>query len=318
MSDYLYNPCGAVRAGRTNHLRLMTNFCRWCLYVFIAIGLAIPCYAQEVEPRRWSHLPIGLNFAGAGYAYTESDISDSPALRLEDVELKMHSLVAQYIRTFELFQKSARIDIAQAYQKGRWTGMLDGSPASTDRAGWADTITRFAVNVYGAPPLSGKEFGSYRANLNLETVVGMALAVHLPTGEYMEERLINIGSNRFTFRPQVGVVHSRGKWSTELTGSAWIYTDNDEFFDGNKLETDPFYVVQGHLWYTFRPGLWVGAGVGYGYGARSTINGKRKTIVRETWDGRSALPTRFPAIGASSWPIAAGVGKSRRATTPIQ
>ncbi len=254
----------------------MTNFCRWCLYVFIAIGLAIPCYAQEVEPRRWSHLPIGLNFAGAGYAYTESDISDGPALRLEDVELKMHSLVAQYIRTFELFQKSARIDIAQAYQKGRWTGMLDGSPASTDRAGWADTIARFAVNVYGAPPLSGKEFGSYRANLNVETVVGMALAVHLPTGEYMEERLINIGSNRFTFRPQVGVVHSRGKWSTELTGSAWIYTDNDEFFDGNKLETDPFYVVQGHLWYTFRPGLWVGAGVGYGYGARSTINGEEK------------------------------------------
>ena len=78
MSEYLYKPCGAVRAGRTNHLRLMTNFCRWYLYVFIAIGLAIPCYAQEVEPRRWSHLPIGLNFAGAGYAYTESDISDSP------------------------------------------------------------------------------------------------------------------------------------------------------------------------------------------------------------------------------------------------
>jgi hypothetical protein len=30
----------------------------------------------------------------------------------------------------------------------------------------------------------------------------------------------------------------------EVTGSAWIYTDNDEFFNGNKFEQDPLYTFQ--------------------------------------------------------------------------
>ena len=81
---------------------------------------------------------------------------------------------------------------------------------------------------------------------------------------------------RFTFRPQLVVVHNRGPWSFEATAIASLYTDNDEFFDGNELEQDAFYTLEGHVVYTFRPGLWVGAGAGYGYGGESTVNGKGK------------------------------------------
>jgi hypothetical protein len=35
---------------------------------------AQPCLAQDIEPRRWSHLPLGSNFGGVAYAYTEGDI----------------------------------------------------------------------------------------------------------------------------------------------------------------------------------------------------------------------------------------------------
>ncbi len=281
MFDQPYTSCGAAIGGPGAHLKLISYLCKWCLCGVIVLGLAVPCGAQEIEPRRWSHLPTGLNFAGAGYVYTEADISDSPALRLEDVEMEMDTWGAQYIRTFELFGKSARVDIAQAYQTGYWAGLLNSSPASTERSGWTDTIARFAVNVYGAPPLTGKAFGSYHANLEEETIAGVALAVHLPTGQYKEERLINLGTNRFTIRPQAGIVHSKGKWSVELTGSVWFFTENDEFFEGTKLETDPLYVGQGHIWYTFRPGLWIGAGGGFGYGAQSTINGIAEDDRRE-------------------------------------
>ena len=43
-----------------------------------------------------------------------------------------------------------------------------------------------------------------------------------------------------------------------MTASSWFYTDNDQFFNGNYLEQNPLYTVQGHVDYTFRPGLWVG------------------------------------------------------------
>jgi hypothetical protein len=59
----------------------------------------------------------------------------------------------------------------------------------------------------------------------------------------------------------------------ELSTSASFYTDNDDFFNGKQLEENGYVVAQGHLIYTFMPGLWLGASLGYGYGGESTING---------------------------------------------
>jgi hypothetical protein len=142
-------------------------------------------------------------------------------------------------------------------------------------------LLRFAVNVIGAPPLSGAEYAEYRASLESETIVGLGLEVQLPTGEYYRDKLLNLGSNRFTFRPQVGLVHRRGKWSGELHTSSWIYTDNDDFFNGKYLEQDPLYTIQGFVDYTFRPGLWTGGGIAYGEGGESTINGVAKRDPRD-------------------------------------
>ena len=255
---------------------LLKNLFGWCLCVFLVLGLPFLCLAQELEPRRWGHLPIGTNFAGGGYSYTEADISIDPVLRIENVKMEMHTWAVKYIRTFELFQKSARIGFTQGFQEARWTGLIDGVPKSIKRSGLSDSVLRFAINMHGAPPLEGKEFAAYRARVDVETIVGTALVVQLPTGDYMDDKLINLGTNRFTFRPQLGVVHNRGKWSMELTGEVYLYTDNNDFFNGNRLEQDPYYTIQTHLIYTFRPGIWAAASAGYGYGRESTVNGVEK------------------------------------------
>jgi hypothetical protein len=260
----------------TAYLKLLKNLFVWSLCVFLILGLPILCLAQELEPRRWSHLPTGTNFLAGAYSYTEANIFFDPVLRIEDAEMEMHTWAVKFIRTFELFQKSARIDLTQAYQEGLWTGLLNGAPASIKRRGLSDSILRFAINLYGAPPLEGKEFAAYRAKVDVETIFGTALVVHLPTGDYMNDKLINLGTNRFTFRPQLGVMHKRGKWSFELTGAIWLYTDNNDFFNGSKLEQDPYFTSQTHLIYTFRPGLWASASAGYGDGGKSTINGVEK------------------------------------------
>ena len=220
-------------------------------------------------------MPVGANFTGGAYAYTTGDIFFNPVLRIEDATVDLETIGLSYIHSFELFGKSARFDLLQAYQDGRWSGLLDGAPASVEREGFADTLLRFAINLIGAPPLTGKEFQAYRAGLDCETIVGIGLAMQLPTGEYYDNRLINLGNNRYSFTPQFGVVHNRGKWSMELTTSVTFATDNDEFFHGKQLRQDPFFVAQGHLIHTFRPGLWLGASVGYGYGGESIIDGVR-------------------------------------------
>ena len=155
---------------------------------------ALPCDAQDIEPSRWSHLPLGANFAGAAYAYTQGDIFLNPVLRIEDGEFELHTAAFKYIHAFELFGKSSRVDLTQLYHSGSWSGLLNGAPAATERDGWSDTALRFAVNLYGAPPLAGQEFVDYRKTTHCETIVGMGLLVTVPTGEYFEDRLINLGT----------------------------------------------------------------------------------------------------------------------------
>ncbi|MBL4796683.1 MAG: transporter [Oleispira sp.] len=244
---------------------------------FLALlGAILPCSALEIEPRLWSHLPIGANFIGGGYAHSELDIYLDPALLLEDVEMELDTWVGKYIHSFELFNHSTRIDVKQAYQEGKWTGLLDGVPASTSRSGMSDTFVRIGMNVYGAPPLSAKPYRDYRALQTAETIVGISVAIRLPTGNYHNKKLINLGQNRYVVRPQVGVMHTRGKWSAELTGEVSIFGDNNEFYNGNKLEQEPLYITHAHLVYTLRPGVSAIASVGYDYGGESRINGINK------------------------------------------
>ena len=221
---------------------------------------------------------MDTNFAGSAYVYTTGEIAFDPVLLLDEVEMEVHTGIFSYIRTFELLDKSARFDFIQGYQNGHWKGLLNGTPASTSRTGLSDTVLRFSMNLFGGPPLTKKEFAAYQASVadEGETIAGIGLSMQLPTGHYLEDRLLNIGTNRFTFRPQLGVVRSHGPWSVELTGSSWIYTDNDDFFGGNSLEKDPLYALQTHLVYTFRPGLWISTGAAYGIGGQSTINGVSK------------------------------------------
>ena len=95
----------------------------------------------------------------------------------------------------------------------------------------------------------------------------------MPLGEYEEDKLVNLGTNRFTIRPQLGLEHWQGNWVFEVTGSIWFFTDNDDFFEGTKRTQDPLYAIQGHVVYNFKPGFWLSTGVGFGTGARTTIDG---------------------------------------------
>ena len=250
---------------------------RLLLALSLAGGLATSLSAQELTPRRWSHLPSDINVIGLGQVYTTGDIYFDPVLNAEDVEMEIHTTAARYIRTFALLEKSARIEFAQGYQDAKWTGKVSGVDTTVRRHGITDSTLRFAVNLYGAPALKGKAYQDYRKSAyDSETIIGAGLVVTLPTGQYYNDKLLNIGGNRTVIRPQLGIVHNRGKWTYETTLSTWCYTKNDDFWAGNDLEQDPFYAVQGHLIYTYKPGIWTSASIGYGEGGESQINGVDK------------------------------------------
>jgi hypothetical protein len=232
--------------------------------------------AQSLEPRRWTHLPIDSNFIGVGTSYSKGDILFDPALQIEDAQMDLCLSAVSYIRSFGLWGKMARIEVTVPYAMGRWDGLLNGQPASVRRHGFADPSARFSINLLGSPALKGKEFAAYRAANPVRTSLGVALDVTSSWGEYRPDRLINLGSNRYILRPQIGVLRQQNAWEFETTLSAFLFEDNSEFYGGTQRQQDLLWFIQGHAIYSFRPGVWAGLSAGYGYGGDNMINGVDK------------------------------------------
>jgi hypothetical protein len=259
-------------------------------------------FAQELQVRRWNHLPINQNFVTGNFATTEGDITFDPVLRIEDAAVDIDTWLLAYVRAFEIFDRTARIEVRQAWQEGTWKGLVDGTPTTVNRSGLSDTFIRIAVNLLGAPPLDGKAYAEYRSSADDETIIGVALGVQIPTGQYLDDKLINLGSNRFTFRPQIGIQHRKHDWTFEATGTVWIYTDNDSFFGGNELQQSPLYTIDGSIEYKFDSGLWTSASAGIGVGGQSSVNGIEKDDYKGNfaWGISVGLPlTKSTGISAT-------------------
>ena len=262
------------------------------LLIFLLLtsfGLPESVSAQDLEPRRWSHLPIGQNIVGVGYVYTEANIFFSPVWKITDGTSRINSLGFTAIHTFDLAGKSARFSLLLPYLSGRWEGDIDGEFQIIHRRGVGDPRLRLSVNLYGAPALRGAEYAQYRAEHTTNTVVGASIAVTVPLGKYCDECLINVGNNRWSVRPQIGVVHTRGPWEFELTGSAFVFTDNDNFFDNLILKQTTMYTVQTHVIYNFRRGLWASLSTGYGIGGRIRIDQQKTIFEVDNWIWAASL-----------------------------
>jgi hypothetical protein len=256
---------------------IVRRFCVTATLLFLS-GAAS---AEDIEPRRWTPLPVDLTLIGVGTIRGAGDIAFDPLLEIQDATVETTTNFVSLLRTFDLFGKTARLDVRLPHQHSRWKGSLAGEPRTVDRRGPGDPRVRLSVNFLGSPALRGKAFGAYRASRPVNTVAGAALAVVLPLGEYQKDKLLNLGQNRFVIRPQLGVVHSRGPWSAELTGSVSLYTDNRDFLVSHEREQEPLFALQAHAIYTPPGGLWVSLSAAYDWGGESTVDGIAKGDHRE-------------------------------------
>jgi hypothetical protein len=250
------------------------------LAALLAVLASSHAGAQEVEIRRWNQLPVDQNFAVFSYARTSGEISTDPVLQIEDAAVDIDTFVLGYIRSFAVMGKMARFELRQAFQDGTWSGLLAGVPTEVTRNGMNDTVARVAVNLLGGPPLSGQAFADWRATVSEETILGVALAVSMPTGEYFDDKLINLGSNRFSLRPQIGFQHRDGPWVYEATGTAFLFGENDDFFGGQRRTQQPLFSLEGSIEYDFAPGVWLSAGAAIAAGGQSAINGMERNDER--------------------------------------
>jgi len=212
----------------------------------------------------------GDEFRGDGLWVFPGEYPFGPrAVPIEDLNSHIHAFAGAYVRAISLFGHAGKIDVLVPIAAGDWEGLLEGEKATRKIDGFGDPRVRLSVNFVGAPALRGSEFRSYQQ----KTIVGASIQVIVPAGQYDPARLINLSSNRWTFRPQIGMSHRRGKWFVESYLGAWFFTTNPDFFGGQKLTQRPLFVGKLHLIRTLtRGGIWVTIGVGYGIGGRTSLD----------------------------------------------
>ena len=216
---------------------------------FLTVTLFVLAVAQacagEIEPRAYVNTPVGVNFLLGGYAYSKGDLSTPGASPLKDAELTTHSGVLAYARSLDVWGKSGKFDVIVPYTDLSGNGMVKGERRERNVSGFNDPRARFSVNFYGAPALSLEEFANYKQDL----LIGASVQVSAPLGQYDTDRLINLGNNRWFIKPDIGISRQWGDVTLELATGAMIFTDNNDFFGGQKLEQDPLYISQFHLTY---------------------------------------------------------------------
>lgn len=224
---------------------------------------------QSLEPRAYSPNPVGTNFAVANYGYQTGAVVFDATLPFKDVTAKVNSGSLIYVRTFNLFGRSANAGLVVPYVWGSIEGEVNEENRRITRSGFGDLQSRLTVNLLGGPALTPAEFAVRKP----ERTLGISLLTVAPTGQYFPDKLINIGGNRWAFKPELGFSQPLGKWSFEAYAGAWFFTTNDDFFGGQTRSQEPVIAFQGHVSYTFAPRLWLAASGTYYTGGKTTING---------------------------------------------
>jgi len=272
----------------------------------VLAGAAPLACAQDIEPRAYSNAPVGVNFLIAGYAYTRGGIAFGPSLPITNPHLETSSGVIAYARVLDLWGMSAKFDAIVPYTWLSGTADYQGGIVARKVDGFANSAFRLSVNLYGAPALTLKEFAGWEQDL----IIGASFRVLVPWGQYDDTRLINISSNRWAFKPEIGISKAIGPWTLEGTAAVILYADNKNFYGGGVRSQDPLYQLQGHVIYGFRSGIWTSLDATYFAGGRTTLNGVLMSDLQRNW--RVGATLALPVDRENSIKFYASSGVSAR------
>lgn len=225
--------------------------------------------AQELEPGLYHAAPVGINAAAAIYTYSTGNVLFDASLPVEGSSAETHTLTLSYVRTLGLLGRNAKLDIQAPLGTGTFEGYLAGEWRSRKPEGLADPRFRLALNLIGAPALRRAEFATFRPG----TILGASVQVIAPLGQYDPERLINLGTNRWSFRPEMGLSRAQGRWFFEVVAGAWLFTDNPDYYGGTTLSQDPLLFLKGDVIRTFKRKSWIAMNYGVARGGESSVGG---------------------------------------------
>jgi hypothetical protein len=260
--------------------------------LLFAISASMEVHAQDLTPRTYWPAPEGTRVLIVGYSHQTGDVVTDPTIPITGVDSTIDSAVLAYQHTIDLLGRTGNLQLELPYVDSTTTGRVGNASGRRDISGFGDIAATLTINLLGAPTMSPADFQQLRQEPR--PILGASLKILAPTGEYESDRLVNIGTNRWAVRLQLGYIRPLApKWLLELYAGAWFFEDNDEFL-GRTREQDPLGAINIHLVRRFRPGFWASLDLNYYFGGHSSIDGSRSDDLQR--NARAGLSLVYPFL----------------------
>jgi hypothetical protein len=235
-----------------------------------AVLLPAALLAQELEPRAYSPSPTGTTFIAVTATRSAGGVFTDPSAPLKDTDAEIGVLGLGIGYSFGLFGKSTLILGALPVTWGIVSGEVHEDRREVTRRGLADPRIKMSMILAGSKAMSAAEF----ARAPRSTIVGASVTVVPPVGQYEPAKLVNLGSNRWAFKPEVGLSIPLQRWTLDTYAAVWMFTDNDEYFPGQSVRhQDPIVALQAHVVYTLARRAWLAGDMTWYGGGESTVDG---------------------------------------------
>ena len=230
--------------------------------------------AQELEPRAYSPSPTGTTFVVVSATRSSGDVFGDPSAPLVDVEAVVGVLGLGLGHVFSLMDKSWMVLAFVPVMWGEASGSIGENRREASRRGLADPRLKLSVILAGSPPMTAAEF----ARRPRRPIIGSSVTLVVPAGQYDRTRLVNLGSNRWSIKPEVGISVPAGRWTLDTYAGVWLFTTNKAFYPGfSERSQDPVFTLQGHVSYALGRRAWVAANATWYTGGQFEVDGGRVT-----------------------------------------
>jgi len=246
---------------------------RFFLRFLLAAAIVTSCpslRAQDLSPRAYVITPVRSNAVNLTYSFFDGSIILGNAVPIEGATGRVNVQVLSYYHSLNFFGRSSSVAVVVPYGVGNFDGTAAGVEAHLYRSGLLDSTFRFSVNLKGGPAMDLREFSKWRQ----KTLIGVSFKFTAPTSQYDPTKLVNFGTNRWSFEPEVGLSKRRGHWLIDTYGGVWFFTENPNFYPGAPEQSkSPVGSFEGHLSYDVRPRLWVSLDGNFWFGGSTSLNG---------------------------------------------
>jgi hypothetical protein len=232
--------------------------------------------AQDLTPRAYVITPVSSNAVTLTNIFNTGNLRFEGTVPIEGATGKLNVPALSLYRSFSFFGRSANVAATLPYGVGTFKGTVLGAEREAYRSGLLDSVFRLSVNLAGGPAMTLPQLREWRQ----KSIIGASLKIVAPTGQYDPTKLINLGGNRWAFKPEIGYSGRFGHFLVDAYAAVWFFTRNPDFFSRNEFVSgthsqtqDPIYAFETHLSYDVRPRFWVSLDGNFWYGGRTSLDG---------------------------------------------